>query len=71
MAMRLTEGGRDGVVVKVRDGAPPFTWLVNGVPIRYERFTRSARWIPDGRGFATVSVVDGPGRSDRVRVYME
>jgi penicillin-binding protein 1C len=59
------------LVIKVRNGAPPFTWFVNGTPIAQTPFARSEEWQPDGPGFVTLSVVDRDGKSDRVTVRVE
>ena len=59
------------LVIKVRNGAPPFTFFVNGAPIARAPFARSETWQPDGPGFVTLSVVDADGRSDRVTVFVE
>jgi penicillin-binding protein 1C len=59
------------LVIKVRNGAPPFTYFVNGTPIARAPFARSGMWEPDGPGFVTLSVVDRDGRSDRVTVFVE
>jgi penicillin-binding protein 1C len=67
----LTSGGRADVVLKVRDGTPPFTWFANGAPVGKEPFARTARWSPDGPGFVTLSVVDGRGASARAAVFLE
>jgi penicillin-binding protein 1C len=68
-------GIRDGdpapLVIKVRNGEPPFTFFVNGAPIAREPFARSETWQPDGQGFVTLSVVDATGKSDRVTVFLE
>ncbi len=71
--LELAEGGPGaaGLVLKVRNGSPPFTWFANGAPIAREPYARTARWEPDGRGFATLSVVDGRGQSSRARVFLE
>ena len=58
-------------MIKVRNGAPPFTWFVNGSPIARTPFARSETWKPDGAGFVTLSVVDRDGKSDRVTVRVE
>jgi len=63
--------GRSELALKVRNGSPPFTWFANGKPIDQEAFMRTARWLPDGAGFATISVVDGRGQSTRVTVFLE
>ena len=68
-------GIRDGdptpLFIKVRNGAPPFTFFVNGAPIGREPFARTETWKPDGPGYVTLSVVDASGKSDRVTVFVE
>jgi penicillin-binding protein 1C len=67
----LAEGSAAPLVVKVRNGAPPFIFLANGVPFGRSRFARSESYTPDGPGFVTISVIDGKGRSTRVTVFVE
>jgi penicillin-binding protein 1C len=67
----LGAGGESALILKVRDGSPPFHWFANGVPIRREPFARTSRWLPGGPGFATLSVVDGRGLSSRVSVFLQ
>ncbi len=67
----IAEGDPVPLVIKVRNGAPPFTWFVNGSPIAQTPFARSETWKPDGPGFVTLSVVDRDGKSDRVTVRVE
>ncbi len=64
-------GDPSPLVIKVRNGAPPFTYFVNGTPIARAPFSRSETWEPDGAGFVTLSVVDKTGKSDRVTVFVE
>ncbi len=59
------------LALKLRDGRPPFTWMVNGRPLEADPHVRSALWRPDGRGFATISVIDGKGQSARTTVFVE
>jgi len=59
------------LVVKVRNGAPPFTFFANGAPFEQSAFTRQGSWKPDGPGYVTVSVVDAKGRSDMVKVFLD
>lgn len=59
------------IMIKVRNGAPPFTFLANGLPIGRSAFAREEEWVPDGPGFVSLSVIDGEGRSDRVTVFLE
>ncbi len=67
----IADGDPAPLVIKVRNGAPPFTFFVNGTPIAREPFSRSETWQPDGPGFVTLSVVDKDGKSDRVTVKVE
>jgi penicillin-binding protein 1C len=67
----IKAGDPSPLVIKVRNGAPPFTFFANGVPVGRSPFARAETWQPDGAGFVTLSVVDGSGRSDRVTVFVE
>ena len=67
----IAAGDPSPLTIKVRNGAPPFTWFVNGSPIARTPFARSETWQPDGPGFVTLSVVDRDGKSDRVTVRVE
>jgi penicillin-binding protein 1C len=67
----IAGGDPEPLTIKVRNGAPPFTWFVNGTPIARTPFARSETWQPDGPGFVTLSVVDRDGKSDRVTVRVE
>ncbi len=67
----IADGNPAPLVIKVRNGAPPFTWFVNGLPVARTPFARSETWQPDGPGFVTLSVVDHDGKSDRVTVRVE
>ena len=59
------------LALKVRYGAPPFTWLVNGEPIAIADTSREIHWTPDGPGFVSISVIDAKGRAARSRAYMD
>jgi penicillin-binding protein 1C len=67
----IASGKPAPLTIKVRDGSPPFTFFVNGVPIGRPPFARAETWTPDGAGYVTLSVVDAQGRSDRVTVFVE
>lgn len=67
----LLSGGDTPIVIKVRNGTPPFTFLANGLPIGNSAFAREEAWSPDGPGFVSLAVIDGEGRSDRVTVFLE
>jgi len=67
----LAGGSGEKLVVKVRNGAPPFTFLANGAPFGRQDFARQDSWTPDGPGFVRLSVVDAEGRSASVGVYLQ
>lgn len=67
----LTAGRPGDLVLKVRNGHPPFTFLANGAPFGRSAFAHQTRWTPDGPGYVTLSVVDAVGRSDNVTVFVE
>ncbi|MGV8839797.1 MAG: penicillin-binding protein 1C [Bauldia sp.] len=67
----IAGGNPQPLVIEVRNGAPPFTFLANGLPIGRAAFARSETWQPDGAGFVTLAVIDGQGRSSRVTVFVE
>lgn len=67
----LLAGSELPLVVKVRNGVPPFTFFANGAPFGRTAFARQNSWAPDGPGYVTLSVVDAEGRSDNVNVFLE
>lgn len=67
----VAAGDGQPLIVKVRNGAPPFTFFANGAPFEQAAFTRQGMWHPDGPGYVTVSVVDAKGRSDQVKVFLD
>ena len=60
----------DGLMVRVRGGTAPFTWLVDGAPVAVSMRGREAMLGDLGRGFVTVSVIDATGRSARSQVRL-
>jgi penicillin-binding protein 1C len=66
----LKDGYDSPLIVKVRNGVPPFTFFANGAPFGRSAFARQNSWTPDGPGFVTLSVVDAEGRSDNVTVFL-
>lgn len=49
--------------LKVRNGTPPFVWLVNGKAVATGDYTRDALWNEGGVGFHRISVIDADGRA--------
>jgi penicillin-binding protein 1C len=67
----IASGDSVPLIVKVRNGVPPFTFFANGAPFGRSAFARQESWRPDGPGFVTLSVVDAEGRSDSVKVFLD
>jgi penicillin-binding protein 1C len=67
----IAGGGGQPLVVKVRNGDPPFTFFANGAPFDQSAFDRQASWTPDGPGYVTLSVLDAKGRSASVKVFVD
>jgi penicillin-binding protein 1C len=67
----LASGEDASLIVKVRNGVPPFTFFANGAPFGRSNFARQNAWTPDGPGYVTLSVVDAEGRSDVATVFLE
>lgn len=59
------------LAVKIRDGAPPFTWLVDGAPVETGSLEREIAWPAPGAGFVSLSVIDAQGRAARSRITVE
>lgn len=69
--MGIGTGGVAAVMVKVRNGVPPFAYFANGAPFALADFSRQKGWHPDGAGYVTLSVVDAEGQSDTTTVFVE
>lgn len=59
-----------GLMVRVRGGTAPFTWLADGVPVAVSLSGRETMLPLPGRGFVTLSVIDAAGRSARSEVRL-
>jgi penicillin-binding protein 1C len=57
-----------GLMVRVRGGTAPFTWLVDGAPLMVATRDRESILALPGTGFVTLSVIDAAGRSARATV---
>jgi penicillin-binding protein 1C len=58
------------LVLKVRGGTPPFTWIADGVPIVIAKRDRQVEMLTEGPGFLNISVVDANGFSERAQVEL-
>ncbi|HWA17817.1 MAG TPA: penicillin-binding protein 1C, partial [Devosia sp.] len=66
----LADGSARPLIVKVRNGVPPYTFMANGAPFGRSAFARQESWTPNGPGYVTLSVIDAKGRSDKVTVFL-
>jgi penicillin-binding protein 1C len=67
----LKDGSHQPLIIKVRNGVPPFTFFANGAPFGRSAFARQETWTADGPGFVSISVVDATGQSDAVKVFLD
>ncbi|MCX7888525.1 MAG: penicillin-binding protein 1C [Rhodobacteraceae bacterium] len=65
------ETGGGPLTAKVRNGAPPFTWLANGAPVAVADRGREVALTLPVRGAVRLSVVDALGRSASVAVTVD
>ncbi|WP_412551244.1 penicillin-binding protein 1C [Shimia sp. MIT910701] len=65
------EGANSEVILKVKNGALPFTVLANGAPIVQQSRLREMVVPLAGKGSATVTVIDAKGASDRVTFWVD
>nr|WP_232209629.1 penicillin-binding protein 1C [Rhodobacter sp. SW2] len=59
-----------GLLVRVRGGVAPFTWLADGVPLAVAQGARETMLALPGPGFVTLSVIDAAGQSARASVRL-
>jgi penicillin-binding protein 1C len=60
----------EGLLVRVRGGTAPFTWMADGVPVAVSLGGRETMLPALGKGFVTLSVIDSAGRSARAKVRL-
>jgi penicillin-binding protein 1C len=66
------EAGADGgLALKASGGAPPFTWLADGLPVVTGEVRREVYWERPGKGFARLSVIDAKGATASASVKVE
>jgi len=64
----LSRADSQPLVLKVRNGVPPFTWIADGTPVAIAAHDRQVEFAPEGPGFLNISVVDANGNSQRTTV---
>ena len=57
--------------LKVRNGKPPFTWYVDGLPVVRDEMERQARFRAREPGFLDIFVVDANGAAARSRAFVD
>jgi penicillin-binding protein 1C len=67
----LGQGGAMPLVLKARDGTPPYTWFVNGAPIGTAAFGGALSYQPEGPGFTDLMVIDANGAAAASSVFLE
>jgi penicillin-binding protein 1C len=67
----LKAGTAEALVLKARNGRPPYIWLADGAPVARAGFGRSAAWTPAGPGYVRLTVIDADGGASTVGVYLE
>ncbi|MGE0725618.1 MAG: penicillin-binding protein 1C, partial [Alphaproteobacteria bacterium] len=60
-----------GVPLLVEGGRAPHRWLVDGRPIDPADGRSRPTWMPSGRGFARLTVIDADGRGDSATVRID
>lgn len=65
------QDGKPWVVVKITGGSPPFTYMLNGLPVHGRIARREAGLGPEGLGFTQISVMDSTGATDQVTVRLQ
>ncbi|SOC07508.1 penicillin-binding protein 1C [Rhodobacter sp. JA431] len=64
------ETAGQGLVVKLRGGQPPFTWLVNGAPLIVGSRTRETVLNLTNPGYVSLTVLDAQGRAAHRQVIL-
>lgn len=59
------------LVVKFKGGTGPFSFLVNGSPLKGRHLDRQLIWHPEAPGFTDVTILDSKGRSTAVTVFLQ
>ncbi|CAH1657859.1 Multimodular transpeptidase-transglycosylase [Hyphomicrobiales bacterium] len=63
--------GNGRLNLKAAGGSPPYTWLVDGTPVTEPQRRRETQWLPPGKGFMRISVIDATGASESVSVRLQ
>ena len=61
----------EGLTIKLREGALPYTILANGTPLASGLRRREMTLPYTEKGASTLTVIDAKGRADRVHIWVE
>ncbi|WP_431323958.1 penicillin-binding protein 1C [Rhizobium sp. YTU87027] len=64
-------GDLSPLMLKLQGGRAPFRWLANGKPLPDISRRRTKQWMPDGRGYSKLTVIDAMGRAASVGVFVD
>jgi hypothetical protein len=67
----LPAGRADTVRPQGRNGSPPYTGLVDSMPISRADFGGDVSWMPKLPRFLDVKLIDGLGASSSASVFLE
>ena len=65
------DDARTPLYLKVRNGRPPFTWYVDGLPVERDQLLRQSAFLPKEPGFLAISVVDATGAAASSQVLVK
>jgi penicillin-binding protein 1C len=68
--LSTTDGKPDPIALKITGAVAPITLLVNGVPVQSQD-RGTLFFVPDGPGFARITVIDSTGSTDSVLVRLD
>ncbi|MCC0030453.1 MAG: penicillin-binding protein 1C [Brucellaceae bacterium] len=66
-----SDGDFSPLVLKLQGGKAPFRWIANGRPLDGVYRRRTAAWVPDGKGFSKLTVIDAAGKATTVDVLVQ
>ncbi|HRE32135.1 MAG TPA: hypothetical protein PLD88_09205, partial [Candidatus Berkiella sp.] len=65
-----TEGYK-ALPLSVSGGKRPYTWLIDGKPIKATSWRQKTFWQPQEAGYYTITVVDANGQVDRANIELK
>lgn len=69
-ALIAEEGNDNRLPLMVVGGQPPYSWLVDGLPVASEVYQGHTDWSPTGMGHSRITVIDTAGATDSVTVWV-